>query len=369
MSAAAYTAPAQPENSANQRHEITGMSISPQAEGVPQRNEIRGAGSSGLGDTTVHRHEIRGTVPSGPGNTTIQRHETAGLGDTTVRRRETAGATRSETNTSYNRENTGFTGANENTENPWSSNSRAESMDTEEIRVMAEFPPLNQQNSGRRRRENDQEEREPGEIRENNRQRENRRSDPRLRQERPRIQVRDYVSSMIDRLSEPERRISDNQIKAGFIKLSKYEDPKVIDYFKNTVPLVSDQFTLSYILREGGRQSHQFIRTGENSVFLFIKNWSHPSTRAKRSSAKHLMIESEVLITDQATEDIVRVPNEEGPERDNPRCIYPELYGHIKIERSKHNGDCSCASSMLNFKTCALHAGTLFYSVELTECM
>jgi hypothetical protein len=69
------------------------------------------------------------------------------------------------------------------------------------------------------------------------------------------------------------------------------------------------------------------------------------------------MIESEVLITDQATENIVRVPNEEGPERDNPRCIYPELYGHIKIERSKHNGDCSCASSMLNFKTCALHAG------------
>jgi hypothetical protein len=197
----------------------------------------------------------------------------------------------------------------------------------------------------------------PGELRENNRQRENRRSDPRLRQERPRIQVRDYVSSMIDRLSEPERRISDNQIKAGFIKLSKYEDPKVIDYFKNTVPLVGDQFTLSYILREGGRQSHQFIRTGENSVFLFIKNWSHPSTRAMRSSAKHLMIESEVLITDQATEDIVRVPNEEGPERDNPRCIYPELYGHVKIERSRHNGDCSCASSMLNFKTCALHAG------------
>jgi hypothetical protein len=38
----------------------------------------------------------------------------------------------------------GLTGANENTENPWSSNSRAESMDTEEIRVMAEFPPLNQ---------------------------------------------------------------------------------------------------------------------------------------------------------------------------------------------------------------------------------
>jgi hypothetical protein len=62
-----------------------GMSISPQAEGVPQRLEIRGPGN-----TAAQRNE-----------TAHQKHETTGPGNS-------AGATRTERNTSHNRENTGI---------------------------------------------------------------------------------------------------------------------------------------------------------------------------------------------------------------------------------------------------------------------
>jgi hypothetical protein len=47
------------------KFEFLGMSISPQAEGVPQRHEIRGPGN-----TTAQRHE-----------TAHQRHEITGIKD------------------------------------------------------------------------------------------------------------------------------------------------------------------------------------------------------------------------------------------------------------------------------------------------
>jgi hypothetical protein len=70
--------------------------------------------------------------------------------------------------------------------------------------------------------------------------------------------------------------------------------------------------------------------------------------RSLRSNAKYAFIESEILIVNPGFKGI-HLPDENSAEGRNPRNIFPELYGEVKIYNSKHNRKCTCYSSMLLF--------------------
>ena len=104
------------------------------------------------------------------------------------------------------------------------------------------------------------------------------------------------------------------------------------------------------------KQHNTCIRVSENMIFLFYRNWAHPSLRLLRSNARYVFLECNILIVDPGFEGY-SLPDVEGIEWQNARAIYPELYGEVKLRHSKHNGNCSCYSSMLLFHMTALQAG------------
>jgi hypothetical protein len=256
--------------------------------------------------------------------------------------------------------------------NPWSQATGNETMDVDEIRVMAEFPPLKRETSlsraenSRRRQNEDQTERmqtESDAVRdqnESNRQKDQaKRPDLRTRQERSRpraLTFKDYANPVIEKLGDVERRIAENKIRPGFLRISRNEDEKIFEYFERMTPNVGEKVVISYKTSDSARNSNVCLRVSENTVFIFVRNWTHPAMRSLRSNAKYAFIESEILIVDPGFKGI-HLPGENSAEGRNPRNIFPELYGEVKIYNSKHNGKCTCYSSMLLFSTCALHAG------------
>jgi hypothetical protein len=258
--------------------------------------------------------------------------------------------------------------------NPWSqaANAGNETMDVDEISVMAEFPPLNRETSlsraenSRRRRNEDQNEImqiENDAVRgQNERERQSeqaKRPDLRARIERARPRAptfKDYSSPVIEKLGDVERRIAENKIRPGFLRVSRNEDEKIYEYFERMTPAVGDKVVVSYKTSDNARNSNVCLRVSENTMFIFVKNWTHPTMRSLRSNAKYVFIESEILIVDPGFKGI-HLPDENSAEGRNPRSIYPELYGEVKLYNSKHNGGCTCYSSMLLFTSCSIHSG------------
>jgi hypothetical protein len=174
--------------------------------------------------------------------------------------------------------------------NPWSqaTNAGNETMDVDEIRVMAEFPPLKRETSlsraenSRRRRNEDQTERmqtESNAVRdqnESNRQKDQaKRPDLRTRQGRSRpraLTFKDYANPVIDKLGNVERRIAENKIRPGFLRISRNEDEKIFEYFERMTPNVGEKVFISYKTSDSARNSNVCLRVSENTVFIFVRN-------------------------------------------------------------------------------------------------